>query len=70
MLFPNFGYKHLDRKERKSFQPDEKHAYAFDFVTLEKRTDKCRILRYFHQKHISQGYDCYCRFSYKYSRMY
>lgn len=26
--------------ERKSFQPDEKHAYAFDFVTLEKRTDK------------------------------
>lgn len=26
--------------ERKSFATDEKHAYAFDFVTLEKRTDK------------------------------
>ncbi|MDI9875132.1 dihydrofolate reductase [Flectobacillus rivi] len=39
-FFPVLDTNIWTETERKSFQPDEKHAYAFDFVTLEKRTDK------------------------------
>lgn len=39
-FFPVLDANIWTETERKSFQPDEKHAYAFDFVTLEKRTDK------------------------------
>lgn len=39
-FFPVLDINIWTETERKSFQPDEKHAYAFDFVTLEKRTDK------------------------------
>jgi dihydrofolate reductase len=40
VFFPVLDTNIWTETERKSFQPDEKHAYAFDFVTLEKRTDK------------------------------
>jgi len=39
-FFPVLDTNIWIEKERKSFSPDEKHAYAFDFVTLEKRTEK------------------------------
>jgi len=39
-FFPVLDTNIWTETERKSFSPDEKHAYAFDFVTLEKRTDK------------------------------
>ncbi|MFY7827629.1 MAG: dihydrofolate reductase [Flectobacillus sp.] len=39
-FFPILDTNIWIEKERKSFSPDEKNAYAFDFVTLEKRTEK------------------------------
>ena len=39
-FFPILDTNIWIEKERNSFSPDEKHAYAFDFVTLEKRTEK------------------------------
>lgn len=39
-FFPVLDTNIWTETERKSFSPDEKHAYAFDFVTLEKRTEK------------------------------
>ena len=39
-FFPELDTNVWTETERKSFSSDEKNAYAFDFVTLEKRTEK------------------------------
>ncbi|MDI9878091.1 dihydrofolate reductase [Flectobacillus longus] len=39
-FFPELDTNIWAETERKSFSPDEKHAYAFDFVTLEKRSNE------------------------------